>query len=121
MQTSIALLNAPPTPRAKPPAKDVFRHPALEGLENITVFAKANVLDKTRLARLASSYGVDKVVRWKPKKSDNLQGSGVEAVLAHTMYSVVGALALQRGGGVTVNVVKERILKPLGFKMAWHQ
>lgn len=96
--------------------KQVFKHPALEGLENITAFAKTNVLEKSRLASLASSYGVDKAVRWKPKKSDNLQGSGIEAVLAHTMYSIIGALALQRGGEVAVNVVKDRILKPLGLR-----
>ena len=116
LQTSIALLDAPPAPQARPPAKDVFRHPTLEGVDNITAFAKANVLEKGRLARLASSYGVDKVVRWKPKKSDNLQGSGVEAVLAHTMYSIVGALALQRGGEVAGNVVRDRILEPLGLR-----
>ena len=103
-------------PGPKPPAKDVFRHSALEGLENVTTFAKANVVEKGRLARLASSYGVDQAVRWKPKKSDNLQASGVEAVLAHTMYSIVGALALQRGGEVAVNVVGGRILKPLGLR-----
>ena len=116
LQTSIALLNAPITPGLNPPAQEVFRHPALEGVENITAFAKANVLEKSRLARLASSYGVDKAVRWKPKKSDNLQGSGVEAVLSHTMFSIIGALALQRGGEVAVNVVRERILKPLGLR-----
>lgn len=116
LQTSIALLNAPPTPRAIPPKNQVFRHAALEGLENITAFARTNVLEKTRLARLASSYGVEKAVRWKPKKSDSLQGSGIDAVLAHTMYSIVGALALQRGGEVAVNVVRDRILKPLGLR-----
>lgn len=111
----MALLNAPSPPRPLPPANEVFQHPALEGLENITTFTKGNVLEKTRLARLASSYGVDKAVRWKPKKSDNLHGSGVDAILAHTMYSIIGALALQRGGEVAVNVVRDRILKPLGL------
>jgi len=116
LETSKALLNAPQAPSTKPPAKEVFRHPALEGIENLTSFAKNNILDKGRLAQLASSYGFDKVTRWVPKKSDNLQGSGVEAVLTHTMYSIVGALALQRGGEVATNVVRERILRPLGLR-----
>ncbi len=117
MQISVALLVAPSTPGLEAPSSsDVYEHPALEGLENITAFAKNTTLDKGRLARLASSYGLDKVVRWKPKKSDNLQGSGVEAVLAHTMYSIIGALALQRGGDVAVNVTRDRILKPLGLR-----
>jgi large subunit ribosomal protein L15 len=94
----------------------VFRHPALEGLENVTQFAKDSILDRSRLAKLATQYGVDKVVRWKPKKSDNLQGSGIDTVLAHTMYSIIGALALQRGGEVAAKTVRERILKPLGLK-----
>lgn len=82
----------------------------------MTVLARHTVLDKSRLANLANSYGLQKVARWKPKKSDNLQGSGVEVVLAHTMYSIIGALALQRGGEVAANVTKERILKPLGLR-----
>ena len=59
---------------------------------------------------------MDKVVRWKPKKSDNLQGSGVETVLAHTVYSIIGALALQRGGEVAARTARERVLLPLGLR-----
>ena len=94
----------------------MFQHPALEGLENVTQFAKDTILEKSRLAKLATSYGVHKVVRWKPKKSDNLQGSGVDTVLAHTMFSIIGALALQRGGEVAARTVRERMLQPLGLK-----
>ena len=114
LHLTTALLNQPRTPEPTPPAAEVFQHPALEGLENVTQLAKDAVLERSRLAKLAARYGVDKVVRWKPKKSDNLQGSGVDTVLAHTMYSIVGALALQRGGEVAGRTVKERILKPLG-------
>lgn len=116
VQTSMALLNAPPTPGMQFSAEDVYQHPALEGLENVTTFAKNAVLERTRLAKLASTYGIDKVVRWKPKKSDNLQGSGVDTVLAHTMYSIIGALALQRGGEVAAKTARERILRPLGLR-----
>ena len=112
----MALLNAPPTPVLQTSSRDVYQHPALEGLENVTAFTKNTVLDRTRLAKLASSYGIDKVVRWKPKKSDNLQGSGIDTVLAHTMYSIIGALALQRGGEVASKTVRERILRPLGLR-----
>lgn len=116
MHLTTALLHQPQLAHRPPPAKDGFQHQALEGLENVTLFAKESVLDRRRLAKLAVSYGVDRVVRWKPKKSDNLQGSGVDTVLAHTMYSIVGALALQRGGEVAAETVRERILKPLGVK-----
>ena len=112
----MALLNAPPQPGPKPPSNEVYQHPALEGLENVTAFAKNAVLDRTRLAKLASTYGLDKVVRWKPRKSDNLLGSGIDTVLAHTMYSIIGALALQRGGEVAAKTVRERVLRPLGLR-----
>ena len=116
LHLTTALLNQPSAPGSTPPASEVFQHPALEGLENVTQFAKDSVLERSRLAKLAVGYGVDRVVRWKPKKSDNLQGSGVDTVLAHTIYSIVGALALQRGGEVAGRTVRERILKPLGVK-----
>ena len=85
-------------------------------MENISAFSKAQVLSPSRLAKLAQSYGLDKVVRWKPKKSDNLKGSGVETVLAHTVYSIIGALALQRGGEVAARTTRESILQPLGLR-----
>lgn len=116
VQTSMALLNAPSAPGMRPPSSHVYEHPALEGLENLTVFAKRNVLDPNRLAKLATSYGINQVVRWKPKKSDNLAGSGENTVLAQTMYSIIGALALQRGGEVAARTVRDRILQPLGLR-----
>ena len=118
LQTSIALLDAPPTPGLSPasPPSEVYNHPALQGLENLTSFAKHQVLEKSRLARLARSYGIDTVVRWKPRKSDNLESSGVDVVLAHTIFSIIGALALQRGGEVAAETVRERVLAPLGVR-----
>jgi large subunit ribosomal protein L15 len=43
-----------------------------------------------------------------------LTGSGLEAVLTQTLYAIVGALALEKGGEVANKVVRERILTPLG-------
>ncbi|KAK5112282.1 hypothetical protein LTR85_011554 [Meristemomyces frigidus] len=118
LQTSLALLNAPQAPSATALSSrgDVYKHPALEGADNITAFAKNNVLSASRLAKVALNYGVDKVVRWKPKKSENLQGSGLDTVLAHTVYSIIGALALQRGGEVAARTARERVLQPLGLR-----
>ena len=118
LQTSIALLNSTPLPTSTPnPPSPTSAHPSLHGLENITPFARTQALSKTRLARLAHTYGMDKVVRWKPKKADRLQGSGVESVLAQAVYAVIGALALQRGGDVAGRVARERVLGPLGLKV----
>jgi large subunit ribosomal protein L15 len=45
----------------------------------------------------------------------HLNASGLELILAHTMYAVIGAIALQRGGEVAARVAREKILKPLGI------
>lgn len=116
LETSIALIQAPAPQSPIINERNVFNHPSLEGVENISTFNKAQILAPARVAQIARSFGVDKVVRWKPKKSDNLQGSGVDTVLAHTMYSIIGALALQRGGELAVRAARERILRPLGLR-----
>jgi large subunit ribosomal protein L15 len=94
----------------------VFAHPSLTGINNITPHAKSMTLDKRRLAQLAGTYGLDKVVRWKPRKTDRLESSGVDVVLAQTIYAIVGAVALQKGGDVAIQVARERVLAPLGLR-----
>jgi large subunit ribosomal protein L15 len=46
---------------------------------------------------------------------DNLTASGIELILAHTTYAIIGAIALQKGGTVAARVAREKILKPLGI------
>ena len=117
LQASIALLSSPTPPNLDTSNdSNVYQHPSLLGAENVTLHAKSNVLSKARLARLARDYRIDKVVRWKPRKSDRLESSGIETVLAHTMYSIIGALALQRGGEVAAKTARDRILAPLGLR-----
>ncbi|SMQ53712.1 unnamed protein product [Zymoseptoria tritici ST99CH_1A5] len=117
LQTSLALLRAPSPPNLSSlPANEVFYHPSLTGLENISPVTKDQVLDKKRLANIARQYGMEKVVRWKPARSDKLVESGQEAVLAQAVYAVVGAVALRLGGDVAGRVARERVLEPLGLK-----
>lgn len=47
---------------------------------------------------------------------DNLAGSGLDLILAHTMYAVIGAISLEKGGHIANKVAQERILEPLGLK-----
>ncbi|CAK4017745.1 related to RNase III domain [Lecanosticta acicola] len=115
LQTSLALLSMP-SPPVSLPSDHVFRHPSLEGADNITAFTKAQVLDKRRLADLARKFGIQRVIRWKPRRSDDLETSGVDVVLAHTLYSIVGALALHKGGEVAAKTAREKILRPLGLR-----
>ncbi|KAF1998189.1 hypothetical protein P154DRAFT_524285 [Amniculicola lignicola CBS 123094] len=117
LQTSLALLNALPLPTRPLEGSDrvPFKHPALSGLPNLSSEAKDNVLDKHRLASVAQRYGLDRVIRWKPRRADNLQGSGIDAVLSTSLYAIVGAIALERGGEAANKVTRDKILVPLGF------
>jgi large subunit ribosomal protein L15 len=113
---SLALLSRPNTSTRDAPIEDVFSHPALHGLENVSEGAKSSILEKSRLARLADTYKIPQAVRWKPRKSDSLESSGQDLIMAHAMYSMVGALVLKQGGEIATRVVRERIIRPLGLR-----
>ncbi|KAK0663384.1 hypothetical protein DIS24_g1343 [Lasiodiplodia hormozganensis] len=119
LQTSLALLNMPRGPvggrQADPYGREPFQHNLLNGFQNLSSRSKDEFLSKTRLAGLAREYGFESVMRWRPKKADNLQGSGIDVVLAQTLYAIIGALAMQKGGEVANRTVKDRILIPLGI------
>lgn len=67
VQCSLALIEQPSQvqPYTKKPKQ--YRHPAMRGVDNVSEFAKNKTLDKERLASLARQYGLDAVVRWKPR------------------------------------------------------
>jgi len=117
-QTSTLLVAAPRNPTAQRGPDEFdrmpFEHPALEGLTNLSERIKLEILHKNRLAQLAREYGVDAVLRWKPRKAENLQASGIDVVLAQAVYGIVGAVSLERGGAQANRIVRERILSPLG-------
>ncbi|KAH9809321.1 Ribonuclease-III-like [Teratosphaeria destructans] len=116
LQTSMALIRAPQVPSPTQADPNVFQHPSLDGVENLTPSAKAQMLAPARLSQLARSYGLDRVLRWQPRKTGDMQSSGVDTVLAHTVYSIIGALALHRGGEIAGRVARERVLEPLGLR-----
>ncbi|KAL4926041.1 mitochondrial 54S ribosomal protein mL57 [Aspergillus undulatus] len=125
LQASLALAQSPPnsTMNTSDPdqpdryKREPFAHPALEGLDNLSDNTKKYMTDKSKLAELAVQYELVKVIRWCPRKPDNLAGSGIDLVLAHTLYALVGAIALEKGGVSANKVARERILAPLGFNV----
>jgi large subunit ribosomal protein L15 len=52
------------------------------------------------------------------QQADNLVASGMESVLMTSLYAIVGAVALERGGEVANKIVQEKILAPLGFSFS---
>ncbi|KAL2010474.1 hypothetical protein VTN00DRAFT_6281 [Thermoascus crustaceus] len=120
LQASLALVQDAGSFAKKSPedpfGREPFTHQALDGLNNLSSNTKKFLTSKTKLSELAQKYEAQKVIRWSPRKPDNLQSSGIDVVLAHTMYAVVGAVALEKGGLVANKVAQERILAPLGLK-----
>jgi len=119
LQTSLALLNRtdgtfPPPPDTH--QREPFRHPGIDLLPRLNHDAKEQFVNKSKMAHLADSLGLLSVVRWKPRKAHDLVSSGQETVLSQALYAIVGAVALQRGGEVATRVVRERILRQLGFE-----
>ncbi|KAK8153924.1 ribonuclease-III-like-domain-containing protein [Phyllosticta citrichinensis] len=117
LQTSLALLNLPRANQKSnfpdPFKREPFEHKSLLGVNNITDKAKAHYAGKEKLAQVAYGFGIDRVLRWRPKRAENLQGSGIDAVVATTLYAIVGAVALHRGGDEANRLVKEQILTAL--------
>lgn len=74
LQTSLAILTAEASPKSSSPApkrdsygRELYRHPALEGLGQLTKRSMSEILDPKRTAILADRYGLIRVMRWKPK------------------------------------------------------
>ncbi|KAL2062676.1 hypothetical protein VTL71DRAFT_5748 [Oculimacula yallundae] len=120
MQTNIALIHSPTatkTQSAADPSDDRlhFAHPALEGLQNLTDAPISEILTKDRLGPLATQMGMREIMRWTPRNLDNMESSGIDVVLTTSLYAIIGAIALQRGGNIAARVVNENVLKPLGI------
>lgn len=112
LQANIALLAAP-VPNT--PSTITESSPALRGLANISATAIDDVFSRDRMSQLAQSYGIDQVTRWKPRAIHNLKMSGCDVVYATSLYAVIGAVALQRGGKMANEVARELVLRPLGL------
>jgi hypothetical protein len=72
LQTSLAILTAEassslPTAKKDSYGRTPYQHPALEGVEQLTEKSMSTVLDINRMASLADGYGLNRVLRWKPK------------------------------------------------------
>lgn len=122
LQASLALIDKPAfSTSAEASVKDPWGRPlprpdpSLVGIENLDRSTKLEALDLARMSGLAQRYGLQKVIRWKPRQINNMKSSGMDSVLAQTLFAVVGAVALQRGGEAAVQTAKERILRPLGL------
>ncbi|RPB03493.1 hypothetical protein L873DRAFT_1669458 [Choiromyces venosus 120613-1] len=130
LHASLHLLNGPPieektvyespnfvssldgTPYRQP---EPFLHRDYKSLVSIKDRNIRAILDLGKLATIARLARVADAMRWKPRDSDDLQGSGQALVATQALYAIVGAVALQRGGDIAGGVVRERFLSSIDW------
>ncbi|KUJ17579.1 uncharacterized protein LY89DRAFT_645146 [Mollisia scopiformis] len=118
LQTGLAALSGTamitkPEPILPSDKRKPFTHSALEGLGNLSHVQLSEVLTKQRLGSLASQLGMRSIIRWKPRNVASMDASGIDVILTTSLYAIIGAIALQKGGDVAAEVAREKILKPL--------
>ncbi|KAF2084607.1 hypothetical protein K490DRAFT_59414 [Saccharata proteae CBS 121410] len=115
MQATLAMLSIPTAIKTthdkygRPP----FIPAALASVGLLDETKKSQLAGKKRLADIAVQCGFDSVIRWKPKQTRDLKASGLDGILTHTMYAIVGALALHRGGAAANELVREKLMMPV--------
>ena len=87
-----------------------FDHHSLLHVSDLDPKSLQYLLHTGRLADLARRAGFVDVIRWVPKQRRDLDGSGIGVVLAETLFAIIGAVALQKGGAEAKKVARERIL-----------
>lgn len=74
LQASLLLVQNPGSyktevpPLSKEDQHKTIKHPALEGLENLTLDNRGWFTHKFNVSRVAEKYGLLKVLRWAPVK-----------------------------------------------------
>lgn len=76
LQASLALAQAvsipdaqegPREPKHDQLGREVFKHAALDGLNNLSAETKKVLTERAKLAELGQKYELDKIVRWSPR------------------------------------------------------
>ncbi|CAN8096220.1 unnamed protein product [Discula destructiva] len=87
-----------------------FRSPALANVDKLSKQRPADYMSIHSLAQVGIKTQLDQVMRWKPRVPSDLGFSGIDVVLATTLFAIVGAVSLQHGGEVASRVARENIL-----------
>lgn len=125
--------SAPAASLADPYDRQPFSHPALANIDKLAAKQPQDIISKERLAKLGLDTGLHEVTRWKPRvvslsfclpsalpgrslltntlQPENLRGSGLETVLATSIFAIVGAISLQHGAEAASRVAREKIIR----------
>lgn len=90
-----------------------FYHPNLVNCDKLIQTQPQDIMSKRKMTNLATHVGLLEVTRWKPKRPEDLEASGLDVVLNTSLFAIVGAISLQHGAEVAHRVVRDKILKRL--------
>merc|ERR1712025_383833 len=85
-------------------------HPQLRSVDNLHVESPTSRVVSSLLAT-AQKTDLLKVLRWKPRLTQDLEQSGVSTISSRAVQAIVGAILLQHGSEVASTVIRERILQ----------
>ncbi|KAK3402646.1 ribonuclease-III-like-domain-containing protein [Sordaria brevicollis] len=91
-----------------------YNHAALANIDKLIHTQPLDIMDKTKIAKMAIELGLLGVMRWKPRMPEDLESSGVVVVLNQTLFAIIGAISLEKGAAIAQRIVREKILKKLG-------
>lgn len=88
-----------------------YESPALQNVDKLSMNRPQDIVSLSGLAHVGLSNGLNEVMRWKPKNPDNLKGSGLESVLATSIFAIIGAVSLQHGAEAASKIARERVIR----------
>lgn len=110
------------TPRSQR-ATGFDRRGRKSGTEQVAVSSDSGKIRPGQGDAMEAKEGMHQDLKWtvqdtNQEQADNLQSSGMETVIMTSLYAIVGAVALERGGEVANKLVQDKILTPLGFQFS---
>lgn len=88
-----------------------YESPALQNVDKLSVARPQDIITLSGLANIGLSNRLHEVMRWKPRNPDNLKGSGMESVIATSIFAIIGAMSLQHGAEAASKLARERVIR----------
>ncbi|PHH72330.1 hypothetical protein CDD82_6031 [Ophiocordyceps australis] len=87
-----------------------FQDAHLASVDNLSLEGPKQIVGIENIYDVALRVGLLSVMRWKPRLPENLDSSGVKAVLTGGIMAIMGALNLQHGSVVASKLIWERVM-----------
>ncbi|KAG6355975.1 hypothetical protein INS49_015360 [Diaporthe citri] len=88
-----------------------YESPALQNVDKLSMTRPQDMVSVSGLASVGLNNRLNEVMRWKPRNPDNLKGSGIETVLATSIFAIIGAVSLQHGAEAASKLAREKVIR----------